>query len=90
MAVYEWRGITTAGKEVKGTRDADNPRVLRTTLRKDGILVTEVLEESEARVKKATSAATSVASPRSTSRWPPGSSPPCSRAACRSWSRSAR
>lgn len=53
MAVYEWRGITTAGKEVKGTRDADNPRVLRTTLRKDGILVTEVLEESEARVKKA-------------------------------------
>ncbi|MEC7523153.1 MAG: type II secretion system inner membrane protein GspF [Myxococcota bacterium] len=53
MAVYEWRGITTAGKEVKGTRDADNPRSLRTLLRKDGILVTEVLEESEARVKKA-------------------------------------
>ncbi|HJL18976.1 MAG TPA: type II secretion system inner membrane protein GspF [Sandaracinaceae bacterium LLY-WYZ-13_1] len=53
MAVYEWRGITTAGKEVKGVQDADNPRVLRTMLRKDGVLVTQVLEESEARLEKA-------------------------------------
>lgn len=53
MAVYEWRGITTAGKEVKGVRDADNPKALRAGLRKDGILVTQVLEESEARDKKA-------------------------------------
>ena len=53
MAVFEWRGITTSGKEVKGVRDADNPKALRLLLRKDGILVTQVLEESEARVKKA-------------------------------------
>ena len=53
MAVFEWRGITSGGKEVKGIRDADSPRALRTILRRDGILVTQVLEESEARVKKA-------------------------------------
>src|SRR5690606_12538631 len=53
MAVFEWRGITSGGKEVKGIRDADSPRALRTLLRRDGILVTQVLEESEARVKKA-------------------------------------
>lgn len=53
MAVYEWQGITTAGKEVKGVRDADNPKALRTLLRKDGILVTKILEEAAAREKKA-------------------------------------
>lgn len=53
MAVYEWRGITTAGKEVKGLRDADNAKALRALLRKDGVLLTQALEEAEARVKKA-------------------------------------
>lgn len=53
MAVYEWRGIDGGGKKVKGVRDADSPKALRTLLRRDGILVTEVLEESVARVKKA-------------------------------------
>ena len=51
MAVFVWRGITTAGKEVKGVRDADSARSLRSILRRDGILVTEVLEEAAARVK---------------------------------------
>ncbi len=53
MAVYEWHGITTAGKEVKGVRDADTQKALRTALRREGILVTQMLEEAEARVKKA-------------------------------------
>ena len=53
MAVFEWRGITTAGKEVKGVRDADNQKALRALLRREGILVTQMLEEAEARVKKA-------------------------------------
>ncbi len=52
MAVYEWHGVTTAGKEVKGVQDADSPKALRTALRKDGILVTKMLEEGEARQKK--------------------------------------
>ncbi|MCB9593231.1 MAG: type II secretion system inner membrane protein GspF [Sandaracinaceae bacterium] len=53
MAVYEWRGITTSGKEVKGTRDADNQKALRAMLRREGIFVTQMLEEAQARVKKA-------------------------------------
>lgn len=52
MAVFEWQGVTTAGKEVKGVRDADSPKALRTQLRRDGILVTKILEEAEARQKK--------------------------------------
>ncbi len=52
MAVYEWQGITTAGKEVKGVRDADSPKALRLLLRRDGVLVTSILEEAAARQKK--------------------------------------
>ncbi len=53
MAVYEWRGINPSGKNVKGVRDADNPKALRTLLRREGVMVTEVTEESVARKKKA-------------------------------------
>lgn len=53
MAVFEWQGVTTSGKEVKGVRDADNAKALRTSLRKENILVTKILEEAEAREKKA-------------------------------------
>lgn len=53
MAVFEWHGITTSGKEMKGVRDADNAKALRALLRKEGILVTKVMEEAEARVAKA-------------------------------------
>ena len=53
MAVYEWRGVNPAGKTVKGVRDADNPKALRNLLRREGVMVTEVTEESVARKKKA-------------------------------------
>ncbi|MEM9067410.1 MAG: type II secretion system inner membrane protein GspF [Myxococcota bacterium] len=53
MAVYAWRGINASGKSVKGVRDADNPKALRAVLKRDGVLVTEVLERSEAAKKKA-------------------------------------
>jgi general secretion pathway protein F len=53
MAVFEWQGITTSGKEVKGVRDADNAKALRTALRREGVLVPKILEEAEAREKKA-------------------------------------
>jgi general secretion pathway protein F len=52
MAVFVWRGIDPRGRTVKGVLDADNPKALRTTLKRDGVLVTEVVEESVARVKK--------------------------------------
>ncbi len=54
MAVYEWRGIAGAsGKEVKGLRDAENVRALRALLRKDGVILTQALEEAAAKQKKA-------------------------------------
>ncbi len=52
MAVFEWRGINPGGKTVKGVRDADSPKALKLALRREGVLVTEILEESEARIKK--------------------------------------
>jgi general secretion pathway protein F len=52
MAVYAWQGVDAAGKNVKGVKDADNPRNLRLALRREGTLVTEVLEEAAARKKK--------------------------------------
>ena len=52
MAVYAWQGVDASGKNVKGVKDADNPRALRLALRREGTLVTEVLEEAAARKKK--------------------------------------
>ncbi len=53
MAVYAWKGISAAGKNVKGVRDADSPKALRAILKRDGVLVTEVLESAEAAKKSA-------------------------------------
>ena len=52
MAVYAWRGVNAAGKAVKGVRDADSPKQLRALLKKDGVLVTELLESSAAAKKR--------------------------------------
>lgn len=48
MAVYAYKGLDTRGKSVKGVRDADSAKALRNVLKRDGILATEVLEQSEA------------------------------------------
>jgi general secretion pathway protein F len=46
VAVFEYRGIlVTTGKAVKGVRDAENAKALRTALRRDGILLTTATEE---------------------------------------------
>src|SRR5919202_2076946 len=55
MAVFEYRGILVGtGKPVKGVRDAENAKALRTVLRKDGILLTVATEgkAGEAKAKK--------------------------------------
>jgi general secretion pathway protein F len=49
MAVYAWRGINAAGREVKGLDDADNPKALRALLKRQGVLVTKLDLESEKR-----------------------------------------
>ena len=48
MAVYAYRGLDPKGKAVKGVRDAESAKALRNMLKRDGILATEILEQSEA------------------------------------------
>ncbi|MEW5848384.1 MAG: type II secretion system inner membrane protein GspF [Myxococcota bacterium] len=52
MPVYEFRGFDTAGKAIKGVREADSPKTLRALLRKDGVLLTDVFEEQAKGKKK--------------------------------------
>lgn len=53
MPVYAYKGVNREGKSVKGTRDADSARALRNALKREGVLVTEVLERAEAEKQKA-------------------------------------
>jgi general secretion pathway protein F len=53
MAVFQWQGVDKAGRNQKGVRDADNAKVLRVILRKDGILATAIEEEGAARSRTA-------------------------------------
>jgi general secretion pathway protein F len=53
VAVYAFKGLDARGKSVKGVRDADSAKALRTVLKRDGILATEILEQSEAAKKAA-------------------------------------
>lgn len=52
MAVFEWRGVSAVGKTVKGVRDAENPKALRLVLRREGVMVTDIVEETLARQRK--------------------------------------
>jgi general secretion pathway protein F len=53
MAVYEYRGLVVAsGKQVHGVRDADNPKVLRATLKREGVLLTSAQEDKKAQTDK--------------------------------------
>lgn len=42
MAVFEYRGLDKAGKNVAGVIDADNPKVARNRLRKQGVYPTNI------------------------------------------------
>jgi general secretion pathway protein F len=44
MPVYAYKGYTTVGKSVASTREAENERAVKATLRKEGIFVTELRE----------------------------------------------
>lgn len=65
MAVYEYRGLNAKGKQVKGVLDADNAKVLKALLKKDGIFITESFEArggKEAAAKSKARAGTGTAS----------------------------
>ena len=53
MAVFQYRGLLAAsGKQVHGVRDADNPKVLRAALKREGILLTSAQEDTKAHAEK--------------------------------------
>ena len=50
MPLYEYQGIRRSdGRSIKGTRDADSERALRFALKRDGILITEIVEKGGAK-----------------------------------------
>ena len=50
MAVFEYRGLVVAsGKQVHGVRDADSPKVLRSALKREGILSRARREDTKAK-----------------------------------------
>jgi general secretion pathway protein F len=44
MAVYEYKGLTTEGRDISGIIDADSPKTARAKLRLSGIYPTDVVE----------------------------------------------
>jgi general secretion pathway protein F len=52
VAVFEYRGIFAAtGKQVRGVRDADNPKALRALLKREGVLLTNAHESTAERAE---------------------------------------
>lgn len=47
MAVFEYGGLNSKGKSVSGIVDADNSKVARSRLRKQGVFVTDIKEKTE-------------------------------------------
>jgi len=45
VAVYEYRGINSKGKAVRGMRDVDSAKALKTALKREGVYLTEAFEE---------------------------------------------
>ena len=48
MPVYEYKGLSQIGKNVRGTLDADNLRNARARLKKDGVFVVELRDKTKA------------------------------------------
>jgi general secretion pathway protein F len=48
MPVFEYKALNTAGKAVQGLREADSPKTLRATLRREGVFLTEVVGQQQA------------------------------------------
>ncbi|MDP2272412.1 MAG: type II secretion system inner membrane protein GspF [Archangium sp.] len=51
MPVFEYRGLSAAGKNVEGLKEAESPKTLRSVLRKDGIFLTDVVGQAEGAIK---------------------------------------
>src|SRR5687768_9798143 len=53
MPVFEYRGFDVAGKAIKGVRDADSAKGLRSLLKREGVLATDVKESGKTEGPKA-------------------------------------
>ena len=47
MPVFAYKGVDAKGKQASGVKEAESRRVLRASLRKEGVLVTDISEERE-------------------------------------------
>lgn len=54
MPIFEYRGLTKDGKNVKGTIDSDNLRTARLKLKKDGIFVVDIKDKKKGTQNKKT------------------------------------
>jgi len=61
MPVFEYKGLTPAGKQVKGLLEADSSRALRQQLKRSGVFLTDVLAEREGTARRANGSAAAVA-----------------------------
>jgi len=61
MPVFEYRGLTPAGKQVKGLLEADSSRALRQQLKRSGVFLTDVLAEREGTTRRANGSAAAAA-----------------------------
>jgi general secretion pathway protein F len=52
MPIFEYRGLSKDGKNVKGTLDAENLRAARTRLKKDRIFVVDIKDKKKSTVDK--------------------------------------
>jgi len=50
MPVYEYKGVTSHGKQVSGVQDGEGLKAVRAKLKKDGIVVLEIHEGGERRI----------------------------------------
>ncbi len=51
MPIFEYRGLTKAGKNIRNTIDAENLRTARAKLKKDGIFVVELKDKGKEQAK---------------------------------------
>ena len=49
MPVFAYKGVTAAGKSTHGLLDAETSRSARAKLRSDGVVITELVEQSGVR-----------------------------------------
>ena len=48
MPVFEYKALTAGGRSVQGLKEADSPKTLRSTLRREGVFLTEVVGQKQA------------------------------------------